>query len=362
MHTWSHYVPKSSCWCGVGAQRCYTDTLRCMCKPSRHTKESAFYLICCLHVGSCSEKTFQRWGAFREYAWFILGCLTWWRVWFTERGTKSATLMWGRNAIHSARYRKQMLHLNGVLMPTQTVVAESQLIWAASLGGGKKGALYLDEARIDSLQWVSKPTWLWPTSLHKLWVYIGAEHNVCGAEIVLFFLTKFTLLQGCPPQRSLLIPTNSLHSGSSLRSHACFHVWLVRMFVTDCFCFSVRCNQFDLGHFFLLFFFFLYLWNFLSASCQMSGLVGYENSARVKIFLFLLTPEAAELMMRKIFPSCSRSKWPNKNTYRGPSDTQRRTDRRTLAYVFKENTVGQTTPEKVVRVWSLHLLLIKVSV
>lgn len=50
------------------------------------------------------------------------------------------------------------------------------------------------------------------------------------------------------------------------------------------------------------------------------------------------------------------------NTYRGPSDTQRRTDRRTLAHVFKENTVGQTTPEKVVRVWSLHLLLIKVSV
>lgn len=108
-------------------------------------------------------------------------------LWFTERGTKSATLMWGRNAIHSAHYRKQMLHLNGVLMPTQSVVAESQLIWAASLGGEKRGALYLDEARIDSLQWVSKPTWLWPTSLHKLWVYIGAEHNACGAEIVGFF-------------------------------------------------------------------------------------------------------------------------------------------------------------------------------
>lgn len=108
-------------------------------------------------------------------------------LWFTERGTKSATLMWGRNAIHSAHYRKQMLHFNGVLMPTQSVVAESQLIWAASLGGEKKGALYLDEARIDSLQWVSKPTWLWPTSLHKLWVYIGAEHNACGAEIVGFF-------------------------------------------------------------------------------------------------------------------------------------------------------------------------------
>lgn len=82
----------------------------------------------------------------------------------------------------------------------------------------------------------------------------------------------------------------------------------------------------------------------------MSGLVGYEDSARVKIFLFLLTPEAAEVMMRKIFPSCSLSKLPKKNTYRGPSDTQRRTDRRTLAHVFKENTVGQTTPEKVVRV------------
>lgn len=76
---------------------------------------------------------------------------------------------------------------------------------------------------------------------------------------------KFTLLQGCPPQSSLLIPTNSLHSGSSLRSHARFHVRLVRMFVTDCFCFSVRCNQFDLGHFFLLFFFFF----IYEGSCQL---------------------------------------------------------------------------------------------
>lgn len=132
-----------------------------------------------------------------------------------------------------------------------------------------------------------------------------------------FFLPRFTLLQGCPPQSSLLIPTNSLHPGSSLRSHARFHVRLVRMFVTDCFCFSVRCNRFDLGHFFLLFFF-LYLWNFLSASCRMSAPVGYEDSARVKIFLFLLTPEAAEVMMRKIFPSCSLSKWPKRKHIQRP--------------------------------------------
>lgn len=73
------------------------------------------------------------------------------------------------------------------------------------------------------------------------------------------FLPRFTLLQGCPPQSSLLIPTNSLHPGSSLRSHARFHVRLVKMFVTDCFCFSVRCNRFDLGHFFLLLFFSLFM-------------------------------------------------------------------------------------------------------
>lgn len=280
-------------------------------------------------------------------------------LWFTERGTKAATLMWGRNAIHSAHYRKQMLHLNGVLMPTQSVVSESQLIWAASLGGGKKGALYLDEARIDSLQWVSKPIWLWPTSLHKLWVYIGAEHNVCGAEIGFFFaqvhsVTRLSTSELAPHSHKLF--AFRLLSQVS-RSLSCAAGWDV---CHGLFLFFRKVQPVWFRSLFPSFFFFLYLWNFLSASCRMSGLVGYEDLARVKIFLFLLTPEAAEVMMRKIFPSCSLSKWPKKNTYRGRSDTQRHTDR--LTHVFKENTVGETTPEKVVRVWSLHLLLIKVSV
>lgn len=175
------------------------------------------------------------------------------------------------------------------------------------------------------------------------------------------FLPRFTLLQGCPPQSSLLIPTNSLHPGSSLRSHARFHVRLVRMFVTDCFCFSVRCNRFDLGHFFLLFFFFIY-----ETSCQLrvewARLLDTRTRPVWRSFSFCWHQKPLKWWWEKSsLPAASQNDQKG-NTYRGPSDTQRRTDRRTLAHVFKENTVGQTTPEKVVRVWSLHLLLIKVSV
>lgn len=116
---------------------------------------------------------------------------------------------------------------------------------------------------VDSLQWISKPIWLLPTSLYKLCIYIGAEHMKRGnwyltstrvCMRLLLFLWPFSKVHSTTGlSTSKLIPYShefSLHFSSSLRSEAqiwCAAGWDV---CHGLFLFPVRHDQFDLGHFF----------------------------------------------------------------------------------------------------------------
>lgn len=129
-----------------------------------------------------------------------------------------------------------------------------------SLGRGKVRLLHLHKARIDSPSMNLKTNMTLTKSVHKLWIYLDSEQMyrrnwyLTSTHAYMWLLSFFlgpplkfsppgcTLYQeGCPPQSlfSILIHFFCLSAAIcvSLRSHAHFHVWLVRMFVTDCFCF-----------------------------------------------------------------------------------------------------------------------------
>lgn len=73
----SHTLGLRSCSrCAVGARMCYTDSRRCIPNTHWHRGGDSLDSICCLLVGSSSEKTFQRWVFFHEHVWFIPGSLT----------------------------------------------------------------------------------------------------------------------------------------------------------------------------------------------------------------------------------------------------------------------------------------------
>lgn len=152
---------------------------------------------------------------------------------------------------------------------------------------------------------------------------------------------KFTVIQGCPPQSSLPIPINSLWL-HSLRLHSHFHVWLLRMFVTDCFCFlwgmtgwiwvpilkapdSVVLNEWE--------------W-------QMHGLGPYEDLS------LLWPPKATEVVMRKILPSGS-SHTTEKHIYSGHWNL----------VMYKQKQCRHTPEKEELKIWFISLksllLLIK---
>lgn len=130
------------------------------------------------------------------------------------------------------------------------------------------------EARIDSLQWISKPIWLWPTLLHNLLIYIAAEHMwrgnwrlTCASVNMWFSFLPWPLSEVCSAggrSGPKLIHMNSLHFSCSLWSHAHFHVKLVRIFVMDCFCFL--CGTTSL--------IWVTFWRFLTVLWWMRGTIG----------------------------------------------------------------------------------------
>lgn len=112
---------------------------------------------------------------------------------------------------------------------------------------------------------------------HKLRIYIHAEHMWrgnwylagAGERVWLYNFyfgpsVKSTLPEGVSTSTRISHSFRAFQARLSGSNHG-FHVRLVRMFVTACFCFLARHDCFHLGHI---------LWRFLTVSCGISGSAG----------------------------------------------------------------------------------------
>lgn len=220
-------------------------------------RRDCFDLICCFLVDSSSEKTFQRWAAFHKRIWFIRGCLTcgWaydsqFKLVLLAKQLGCCSTFMNSSAFHSAGPRNRYFIFIQCSNPHSVSWCRKSvnLSWLHSAKGKwdyfistRQGLIPFSESQnqydFDQPLFISSRfTLVLSICREEIGIWPAL---VCVCDFCFYAgpLVKFTLLQGCPPQ---LIPYShefSLHFNSSLRSHAYFHVWLVRMFVTDCFSF-----------------------------------------------------------------------------------------------------------------------------